>query len=61
MGAVRRTPPEGYRTRSTEMFFRDEQHPTNDSPELTPKLEQRTANGKRYLVARFEIKLTATP
>jgi hypothetical protein len=39
------------------MFFKDEQHPTNDSPHLTPKLEERGSGDKRYLAAKFDIEL----
>jgi len=49
---------DGFKSKSTEMFFRDAQHPTNNSPELTPKLEERTASGKPYLVGKFDIELT---
>jgi catechol 1,2-dioxygenase len=47
----------GYRTLRTEMRFRDEQHPTNDRPELTPKLTERERNGKVYLEGAFDITL----
>jgi len=48
---------DGFKDKSTEMFFIDAEHPTNSSPELTPKLEERRASGKPYLVAKFDIEL----
>lgn len=48
---------DGFKTKNTEMFFRDAEHPTNNSPELTPKLEERRAGDKRYLVGKFDIEL----
>jgi protocatechuate 3,4-dioxygenase beta subunit len=48
---------EGYRTLRTEMLFKDEEHPTTNHPELTPELVERTANGKTYLEAAFNLEL----
>jgi hypothetical protein len=47
----------GYRTIRTEMRFRDRDHPTNDRPELTPDLVERTRGGKVYVEAAFDVTL----
>ncbi len=47
----------GYRKTSTEMLFRDATHPTNERPELTPVLAERTRGGKTYLEGTFDVAL----
>jgi len=47
----------GYRTTSTEMRFRDREHPSNDRPELTPTLVERTRGDKTWLEATFDVVL----
>lgn len=47
----------GYSRIVTEMLFHDREHPTNDNPELTPKLVERKQGAKTYLEATFDVKL----
>ena len=47
----------GRRASTTEMRFRDKDHPTNDRPELTPKLAERSHGPKTWLEATFDIVL----
>jgi protocatechuate 3,4-dioxygenase beta subunit len=47
----------GYHTIRTEMRFRDREHPTNNRPELTPDLVERTRGGKTHFEATFDLAL----
>jgi catechol 1,2-dioxygenase len=46
-----------YRTLRTEMRFRDAEHATNDRPELTPKLEKRSREGRTWEEGTFDVAL----
>jgi len=48
---------DGFKTLRTEMLFRDGAHPTNNHPELTPELTERSRNGKTWLEGEFDIAL----
>ncbi len=47
----------GYRALRTEMRLRDEQHPKNDRPELTPELVERKRGEQSYLEGTFDLRL----
>jgi catechol 1,2-dioxygenase len=47
----------GYRSITTEIRFRHRENPTNNRPELTPELVERTRDGKAYFEATFDVKL----
>jgi protocatechuate 3,4-dioxygenase beta subunit len=47
----------GYRPLTTEILFRDADHPT-PRPELTPTLRERTTRGNVWLEGTFDIKLS---
>ena len=47
----------GYSQLVTEMLFRDREHPTNENPELTPKLVERKQGAKTYFESTFDVTL----
>jgi catechol 1,2-dioxygenase len=51
----------GYVTLRTEMRLRDEAHPQNDRPELTPELFERRQGEERYLEGTFDLVLRREP